>query len=550
MKIILEEYAYDIALISPILSERYYVPLQNQRCKIIYIGYYFEPDMNEPVMILPKVFIENNKVFGKYSPEEIFDLDQSPVTRETLRKDGKLDFLFSITTWHYLAIRQFQKRQQANTITESSDLANVVSTLGEKDVTELDLIQSLIRFNRENQALFTFIKKTNSAQNQQISWHKTIAKKVPVLQNGSPVYVDTLTKQKMVNYDEELLVVLSSVLSHFNQKYYLQVPINQLFTPYKNRELENLMKRGTVILKQIKYKYFSDKLLKLWDLLYAFFVRQDKIKSKKHHKEILLVRDFNIVFEDMIDSLLSEPNLPQHLKIHKDGKEIDHIYPYQDLLTTQDQIYHIGDSKYYKDDSQTGKNAIAKQYTYAKNVIQYNVDILNENKPLTDRIRYRDELTEGYNITPNFFISAVVESNLNFQQDGLEFKADFRQNKHFSDRLFDRDTLILQTYNINFLYVIHAYVTNSQAQKEKFKTSTRNIFRKKIVKFLVESYNFYEVKPGGDLTEFIARNFRNLAGKMYRPSGWEDKILLAYEKRNGGQKLVIEDAEVLVYGIE
>ena len=549
MKIILEEYAYDIALISPILSERYYVPLQNQRCKITYIGYYFEPDMNEPVMILPKVFIENNKVFGKYTPEEIFDLDQSPSTRESLRRDGKLDFLFSITTWHYLAIRQFQKRQQTNTITESGDLANVISTLGEKDVTELDLIQSLIRFNRENQALFTFIKKTNSAQNQQISWHKTIAKKMPILQDDSPVYVDTLTKQKMVNYDEELLVILSSVLGHFNQKYHLQIPINQLFTPYKNRELENLMKRGTVILKQIKYKYFSDKLLKLWDLLYAFFVRQDKIKSKKHHKEILLVRDFNIVFEDMIDSLLSEPNLPQHLKIHKDGKEIDHIYPYQDLLTTQDQIYHIGDSKYYKDDSQTGKNAIAKQYTYAKNVIQYNVDILNENKPLADRIRYRDELTEGYNITPNFFISAVVNSDLNFQQEGLEFKADFKQNKHFSDRLFDRDTLILQTYNINFLYVIHAYVANSQAQKEKFKNTTRNLFREKIIKFLDKKYDFYEVKPNGNLTEFIAQNFRNLSGKMYRPSGWEDRLLLAYEKGNGSQKLVIEDAEVLVYGI-
>jgi hypothetical protein len=249
----------------------------------------------------------------------------------------------------------------------------------------------------------------------------------------------------------------------------------------------------------------------------------------------------------MIDSLLSEPNLPPHLKTHKDGKEIDHIYPYQDLLTTQDQIYHIGDSKYYKDDSQTGKNAIAKQYTYAKNVIQYNVDVLNENKPLTNRIRYRDELTEGYNITPNFFISAVMNNTLDFQKDSLEFKENFNQNKHFSNRLFDRDTLILQTYNINFLYVIHAYVANNHAKKDKFKHSTRHIFRKKIVQFLDERYNFYEVKPNGDLTEFIAQNFRNLAGKMYRPSGWEDKILLAYEKENDNQKLQIKDVELVIY---
>jgi hypothetical protein len=550
MKILIEEYAYDIALISPVLSERYYIPLQNQRCKIIYIGYYFEPDVNAPVMILPKVFNENGKVFGEFSPEEIFDLDQSPETRERLRVAGKLDFLFSITTWHYLAIRQFQKRQQANTITESSDIANVVSTLGEKDITELDIIQSLVRFNRENQALFTFIKKTNSTQNQQVSWQKTIAQRMPLLQNGSPVYVDTLTKQKSIDYDEELLVILSSVLSHFNQKYYLQIPINPLFTPYKNRELDNLMKRGTVILKSIKYKYFSDKLLKLWDLLYTFFVRQDKIKHRQHHKEILLVRDFNIVFEDMIDSLLSEPNLPQHLKTHKDGKEIDHIYPYKDLLTTQDQIYHIGDSKYYKVDSRTGNNAIAKQYTYAKNVIQYNIDVLNENKTLGDKIRYRDELTEGYNITPNFFISAVVNDNLDFQQEDLTFKENFNKNKHFNDRLFDRDTLILQTYNINFLYVIHAYVADSQTQKDKFKQTTRDVFREKIITFLDNNYDFYEVKPNGNLEDFITKNFRTLAGKMYRPSDWDDRLMLAFEKEQDNSKPIFDKAKVLKYQIK
>ncbi len=532
MKIIIEEYPYDLSLISPILSERYYVPLQNQWVKVNYIGYYFEPDMNEPVMILPKVFIENKLVFNKYRPEDIFDLDHNPAVRESLRKEGKMDFLFSITTWHYLAIRQFQKRQPVNTITENSDLANVISTLGEKDITELDLIQSLIRFNRENQALFTFIKKTNSAQNQQVSWHKTIAKKMPMLQDGSPVYVDTLTKQKTLNYDEELLVILSSVLSHFNKTYHLQIYVNQLFTPQKGRDLENLLRRGTVILKQIKYKYFSDKLLKLWDLLYAYFLRQDKIKSKKHHKEIVLVRDFNIVFEDMIDTLLSEPNLPPHLKNHKDGKEIDHIYPYQDLLTNYDQIYHIGDSKYYKDTTITGQNAIAKQYTYAKNVIQYNVDVLNEKGVLDNNIRYRDELTEGYNITPNFFISAVLDEALDFRKEGLEYKGDFQQNKHFKDRLFDRDTLILQTYNINFLFVLNAYVSNNQIQRNKFKDSARQIFRKKILEFLENNYDFYEAKPEKDLETFVEQNFKTLAGKMYRPSGWEDRLLLACEKGN------------------
>lgn len=548
MKILIEEYPYPLSLIEPILSERYFVPLQQQRCKIHYVGYYFKPEMNEPVMILPKVFIENGLVFGAYPPIDILDLDKNVAIKEALKKEGKLAFLFSITTWHYLAIRQFQKRQHENTITESSDLANVISTLGEKDITELDLIQSLIRFNRENQALFTFIKKTNAAQNQQVSWQKTIAKKIPIIQQGSPIYVETLTKQKIVNYDEELLIIFSSVLNHFNSIYHLQIPLNPLFPPYKGYELERLLRRGAVLLKQIKYKYFSDKLLTLWELLYAYFIRQDKIKNRKHHREVLLVRDFNIVFEDMIDSLLSEPMLPKHLKNHKDGKEIDHIYAYQDLLTTQDNIYHIGDSKYYKDSTITGQNAIAKQYTYAKNVIQYNVDLLNEKGILPNGIRYRDELTEGYNITPNFFISAVVNDTLNFNVEGLEYKSDFKQNKHFQDRLFDRDTLILQTYNINFLYVLTTYVSNSQPKITKFREATRALFRRKIIDFLVEKYVFYEVKPKGDLSDFVKKNFKELAGKMYRPSDWDNRLLLGYEKQHHlVENVFFDGAEVRVY---
>ena len=97
--------------------------------------------------------------------------------------------------------------------------------------------------------------------------------------------------------------------------------------------------------------------------------------------------------------------LIKDLKKNDDGKIIDHIYDYQSLIDTSN-IFYIGDSKYYKSNSEVGNLSKYKQFTYAKNVIQFNIDLLNKDKKETykPKIRYRDQLTEGYNITPNFFI--------------------------------------------------------------------------------------------------------------------------------------------------
>ena len=77
-------------------------------------------------------------------------------------------------------------------------------------------------------------------------------------------------------------------------------------------------------------------------------------------------------------------------------------------------------------------------------------------------MRYRDELTEGYNPTPNFFIRGTIdEKNLSYSEHKLtRYEEDEKKcsNKHFENRLFDRDTLLVLTYEINFLYVLSAYV--------------------------------------------------------------------------------------------
>ncbi len=267
-----------------------------------------------------------------------------------------------------------------------------------------------------------------------------------------------------------------------------------------------------------------------------YYSRQEQMRTQKSFREVLLVRDFNIVFEDMIDYLLSDPDasIPQHLKDQRDGKIVDHIYAYHDLIQPEhDTIYHIGDSKYYRAENELGDTSVFKQYTYARNVIQQNINQLLTDGRLSNKLRYRDELTEGYNPTPNFFISALVSETLDFSQNELKPRPgkSYARNRHFEGRLFDRDTLILQAYNINFLFVLNAYVAGNATQRNMFRHSTRQLFRDRLVEYLTGQYEFWRVTPATEsLEDFVNHHFKTLIGCMYRPSGFANAILIAYPK--------------------
>ena len=99
---------------------------------------------------------------------------------------------------------------------------------------------------------------------------------------------------------------------------------------------------------------------------------------------------------------------------------------------------------------------------------------------------------------------------------------------HFENRLFDRDTLFVQSYNINFLFVLSAYLSRNSTLKNNFKKDTQKIFREKLVAFINEKYQFYKVKPIED--NFIYKHFKLLNGKVYKPSQLENQLILAFEK--------------------
>ncbi|MBR6937255.1 MAG: LlaJI family restriction endonuclease [Prevotella sp.] len=538
MKIFFEEYVYEWDVVKEFLHDHYVMYLKDGKVTIPYVGYYYSKKAEDSVFILPKVFININenkeeKAFGIFYPEEIIDTKNED---NPLLKSEYYDEVFNLSTWIYRAIARYQERHNPENITESVEVQNVESVNGDNSETWINIILELIRFNNEHRNLFTYIARINSQGHNKINWQKTISKVQPILQEDAPVYMQFRNKTKVINYDEELIVLFFSVLDYLHDKYHFRILRNVNYTTYP-KEVEKLVVsgKGTRLLRNIRRKYFKDELVKLWQLLNVFFEKAQTMQSKSFREESLMVRNFNMVFEDMIDSLISDDTKEKHekLKDQPDGKIVDHIYHYGSLVR-EDDIYYIGDSKYYKEGRDPGENSIYKQFTYAKNVIQMNMDVTSPHDKI-GRKNYYDDLTEGYNITPNFFIRGMVNPNhLNYIDAELEQERDERgepcveKRSHHENRLFDRDTLFVLKYSINFLFVLSAYA--SGRVDESYKRRIWEKFRNNIIEELKRNYHFYLLQSNYDRTESIDKHFRLLNGKIFN-SFKDDRILLfAYEK--------------------
>ncbi len=548
MKIFFEEYVYRWDVVKEFLHDHYVMYLKDGRVTIPYVGYYYSSDAEDSVFILPKVFInidenKEEKAFGIFKPEDIIDTNDE---NNPLLKSQYFNEVFNLSTWIYRAIARYQERHSPENITESVEVQNVESVNGDNSETWINIILQLIRFNNEHRNLFTYIAKINSQGHNKINWQKTISKVRPWLQDGNPVYMEFRNKSKIINYDEELIVLFFSVLDYLHDKYNFRILRNvnyQTFPKY----VENLIEsgKGTRLLRNIRRKYFKDELVKLWHLLFVFFEKAQTMRSKQTHEESLMVRNFNMVFEDMIDSLISDDTKDKNekLKDQPDGKIVDHIYHYGSLVR-EDEIYYIGDSKYYKEGHDPGENSIYKQFTYAKNVIQMNMDVTSTAEKI-GRANYYDEVTEGYNITPNFFIRGMVNPlHLNYteaeleQQKGKDGKPAVEKRWHHKNRLFDRDTLFVLKYSINFLFVLSAYAAGRV--DEAYKKHIREKFRKNLKDELERKYHFYLLMSNGNRKEAIDRHFRLLNGKVFNSFNDGQILLCAFEKGKRGAVQLFE----------
>lgn len=531
MRIIIEEHKYAAADVKDVLKGINALEDIEGYVSVNYVGYFYNTDANvhDCVFILPKVLLEDvdgqELVFGKYSPEDIINLDShNPLSQE------EKDFLYEFAVWIYRAIVVFQEnKKDCSSIVYHKKIAQVGQSNRQVSNTFLDILLSLIRFNKDNQSFFFYILRNIHSGFNKINWNRTIATKTAIIQNGNAVYLNAVNKKRQINFDEELLIIFFSILNYINEHYGFPVEINCNFELITGNQFKTYLNgMGKLRLEQIKYKYFSDKAQQLWGLCYDFFNATRRISANKEQSEYLLVKNFNIVFESIIDELIGDSNIPARLKEQGDGKRVDHMYQYRNLTNNKDDnpIYYIGDSKYYKRNSSLGSESVYKQFTYARNVIQWNLDLFNDGTPSEQNghVKLRDEQTEGYNIIPNFFISA--QQRTLDRQEHIELtdkKNKYFQSRQFDNRLFDRDTFLIAHYDVNFLFVIALFGRNNKSEKAAWRDKVREMFRKEIQTMLQEKFNFFVMtaKEGVSAVNYIEEHFQQLLGKVFTP--YEDR---------------------------
>ena len=525
MILLIEGYKYKADDVKDVLEGLGLLENLNQEVIVNYVGYMYNPHIKDCVFILPKVLIdENEKAFGHIDPTDLIHLDKAESLTEEERR-----FIYEFAVWIYRALYVFKNSNPDNDIIYHKQMTKVGNHHRHMTNTFLEVLLALVDFNKKNQNFFMMVLRNLHSGNNKINWTKTISSSQAFVQDEEePIYLDPVNKKRQINFDEELLVIFFSILNYIRGRYGFPVQIQMGYELILGEQFNRYLNGyGQIRLRQIKYKYFSDKTLYLWELCYAFFERSHQIAITSELQEYLVAKNFNIVFEAIIDELVGDKELPEGLKDQPDGKIVDHLYSYKSLTTTGDEnkdVFYIGDSKYYKLGNEIGSESVYKQFTYARNVIQWNMNLFldgNDNNWSKRVSKYRDEVTEGYNIVPNFFISARMDKELSYDDKIYETQKDnkFFIQRHFENRLFDRDTLLIYHYDVNFLYVVSLYAQNDDGAKQQWKDKVRALFRKEIQQKLQGDFKFYAMTahPNVDATQYIEENFKEVLGKLYQP---------------------------------
>ena len=171
---------------------------------------------------LPKVVLtgkldedqKSDTIFGA-EPNKIIDFNANDLEKNFVEGEYNKykEFLSELSIWIYRTINVYKKENDDN-ILEPREIQSKSTGRRKQLNTLLDVIIALRDFNRHNQDYFTFIAKNMHRGNNKIQWTKTISKSQAIIVNGAPVYIDPVNKKKVVNFDEELLVIFFSILNN------------------------------------------------------------------------------------------------------------------------------------------------------------------------------------------------------------------------------------------------------------------------------------------------------------------------------------------------
>lgn len=524
MRILIEGERYPLNLLEKILdNQRFHIDFGSEGV-INHVGYFHSLELEEVIYFLPKVFFWNKLVFGQF---ELLELATEKV-EISLKHDENYHWIRHLLILFYKSLVEYKKRFPFSEIIEKQLSIELNSNLGNQEYTFLDLMLSFLNFYKKHQIFTAFqTVESRSRQAKKANWEKTIRKTQPFFnQKGQPVYTQIHNKRQVQNREEELIIIFLSILNHFKKVHQLPIKIEKGFKLYTGKSFIWLQNNGLKVLRKVKYKYFSDTLKRMYRLCELYLNKTDKSSIRKRKSEYITVQNYNLVFEDMVDKLFTDElknDEIQKLKQNKDGKVIDHLFEYKSIIDDS-HIFYIGDSKYYKTDNEAKGRSLYKQFTYAKNVIQFHINLLNDGK--LKGLRYRDELTEGYNISPNFFIYGFIPTDENqsatidFDNPHLNTDKKVQKSYHFENRLFDRDTLFVHQYQMNFLFILKHYTSKQQSVIQQFRNETKTEFRKNFIDYFnteieaENSFKFY-VKSfdNRELKQFVDEHFKRLNGR-------------------------------------
>lgn len=544
IKVFFEGYTYPSGLINACVGEknpgRFFLL---GRKGVNAVGYFYDSEKKTDVFLLPKAFCVSNPKDGTstkvkdvapltFGDEE--DVDESPddsgigtafgvsiddlvswESGESLVKGewkNLADFVEECPIWIVRALDKYAKEK----VKKDAPTPELVIHGDEQGRSLPSLVNEIVDLYKKNRNYYIFVKVKSRSGLNRPDWPRTVRQSQAWLagkiEKRKPVYLDLQSHVKRIDYDEELMVLFLSTVAYLKRKGWTRVELDVPYNLLSDGEYERLLEGageddnlGVRRLRRMRNNYFNDRMLEIWRLMMAWFRRVSRVRNGD--PDMLIATSFHAVFEAMVDELFGgEAKLPKNLKEQKDGKRIDHIFAHYALFQLGKKVWYIGDSKYYRltqdNTASFGEKSYFKQFTYAKNVIQEMVNKINipEEGEKDDcgvvPASYRDKDTEGYTITPNFFVSGIVKEEYTLKESKFEPVTPSNQAKmkscHFPDRLFDRDTLLLQQYNINFLYVLASYVGAPGVQPVSvFRDTAYDLIRQKTLEMLREGYHFW-----------------------------------------------------------
>ena len=120
-----------------------------------------------------------------------------------------------------------------------------------------------------------------------------------------------------------------------------------------------------------------------------------------------------------------------------------------------------------------------KGSTVIVGIVDSGVDIRHEDLQGVIWVNPKEIAGNGIDDDKNGYIDDIN----NYDSHSITKKGSPVPSYHFEDRLFDRDTLFVHQYKINFLYVLKSYSTFSETKIVDFRDKSKEKFRNKFVDF-------------------------------------------------------------------